>query len=169
MKKIILIGIGAIALILSLIIILFLTRTSAVDCGTDMECFKENLDSCNLAKVSNYQEWGEAPYEFKIESEIEIKGHEGDKCILYIKTVNFDMPDFPQEALNLFPELANFEERINGADLTCKFTQEQLNQESPEELIQIFSPNEGYPDCEGSFKEIMEDLRSAMGTSLNQD
>lgn len=116
-----------------------------IDCGNSEACFKENMKNCTAAKYT-YSESDDLGNQF--ETYGEIRGMEGENCVFYMKILKADIPE---ESLELFPELANFE----GSDMLCKMPLSMLTgDEIVTDSEDVFDPLGGY--CAGSYKDIMD-------------
>ncbi len=114
-----------------------------IDCGSDRECFTQNLETCTPAKFS-YDLGKEENLTIGFEVISEVRGPEGDNCVTYMKVIKADIP---QEFTELYPEMKNLE----GLDMTCRIPQSLLSDH--EEALQTMSPTANY--CEGSFIDMI--------------
>lgn len=114
-------------------------ETGAVDCGTDLDCFIQASQNCDLAKVTHTATFNIFGMEQTTISSFELKGIESDKCIFYLKTESVDVK-YADELVQQMLTSGSTEEQIQeqeqeaneradtseGLDRTCKFNKDDL-------------------------------------------
>jgi len=111
-----------------------ITRGDVKDCGRDERCFDMAFRTC---KKVTFRPEETGPI-------AEIKGLEGDKCILYV---------FVHE--DQYPPPGTFPGVYPPYEMTCRIPDYSLGVRDPEESI--------FPYCEGSFVEVMKQMAEQPG------
>ena len=110
------------------------TRSSIIDCGTDMDCLIGASEKCEFAKLTNNVTINLFGMLITTTSFYEIKGTEANKCVLYLRTENQNI-DFSEELIQQMldggatpeeieqqkQESNKQSELVEGLDGTCKF------------------------------------------------
>ncbi len=114
------------------------------DCGSDQSCFETATQTCEPAKIVVSTE---------DESSIigiysEIRGLEGDNCILYLRVTQFEMktsdvPLDPSEQ-ELFDQLQEGFKMLEGKDMVCDIPKDII---AESDLLSMANPEES---CTGS-------------------
>ncbi len=107
-----------------------ITRGDVKDCGTDGRCFDMAFRSCK--KITFRPEGERGPI-------VEIRGLEGDKCVLYAILPEDQAPP-PGMIPGVYPPY----------EMTCKIPDYSLGVRDPEQGI--------FPYCEGSLVEVMKQM-----------
>jgi len=100
-----------------------------VDCGIKDDCFLEQLGKCNPAKFTT----GLGPH---IQFDIQIKGVEGDKCIIHYLATENPMPQF------------------KNSEMTCKIPKKAYTIKEYEDYFQ----NNLLIVCQGTYVDEMRAL-----------
>ncbi len=109
--------------------------TNIVDCGADIDCFITASQNCNPAKVM-YTTTINLMGQITSTTYLELKGMQGDKCILYMQTKN---------------STAKFTDEMVQKMLAGGATQEQIKQQ--EQMI-----NENLKKTEGKYQTCKFDI-----------
>jgi hypothetical protein len=118
--------------------------TAIVDCGSDRECFEDNMKTCTKSKVSIT--FGiEEELLFLMEAENEIKGLEGNDCVVYGKITKFELSEEIQDLAEQFPDVV-------GKDMTCRIPLSVLS--GHQQPIATMGPEYNY--CEGTYLDAIE-------------
>jgi hypothetical protein len=131
------------------------SRVQMVDCGNDRECFEENMKTCTPSRFT-YTLGEEEDLRFSMESLSEVRGIEGEKCVVYGKVISLEFSeDIPEEYTDLFADLFT---DLEGKDMTCRIPLDVISGE--EDTLSTMSPDRTY--CEGSYVDAMEEFMEEM-------
>lgn len=126
-----------------------------VDCGNDRECFEENMRTCTPSRFT-YTLGEEEDLRFSMEGLSEVRGLEGEDCVLYGKVISMDFSEeIPEELRESVPDL-------EGKEMTCRIPMGVISGE--EDALSAMSPDNTY--CEGSYVDTMEEFVEEMQQSL---
>ena len=110
------------------------------DCGSDQSCFEAAAETCEPAKITVLEEDESS----SMGMYSEIRGLEGDNCVLYLRVTQFEMnlPAIPLEPSEqeLFDQLQQGFKELEGKEMICKIPKEiiagsdMLSMANPEEL-----------------------------------
>ncbi len=123
------------------------------DCGLDQSCFETAAQTCEPAKIAVSTE---------DESSIigmysEIRGLEGDNCILYLRVTQFEMktPDVPLDSSEqeLFDSLQLGFKMLEGKDMVCNIPKDII---AGSDLLSMANPEDL---CTGSLITILGQMQ----------
>lgn len=131
--------------------------TGFIDCGSDRECFEENMKTCTRSRFS-YKFGEEENLLFSMETLSEIRGPEGNNCVIYGKIIKFELSeDFPED----IPDYVNESYLdVAGKEMTCRIPLNVLS--GQDEPLETMGPDNDY--CEGSYMDALEEMTNSMGT-----
>lgn len=126
--------------------------TGFIDCGSDRECFEENMITCTRSRFS-YRFGEEEGLLFLMETLSEIRGLEGNNCVTYGKVIKLEFSeDIQDNLIESFPDIV-------GKEMTCRIPLNVLSgQDNP---LETMGPDNTY--CVGSYMDAMEEIKN-MGT-----
>lgn len=130
------------ALIAFLIVfIIFITGCVKIkDCGTDLNCFKENAETCSKSKV-NFVDEG-------TNLRVTIRGHDATSC-----EVSFKVEALGEDIKNKYPT----ETRISiGKTMNCNIDKKYSEYEQLDYTDEILNLPEKFDEsCSGPIKDLM--------------
>ena len=129
------------------------TTLDLKDCGSDQACFEAAAETCEPAKIDVSTE---------DEANImglysELRGLEGDDCILYLKVTKFEMksgeiPLSPSDQ-EMFDYLQQSFKELEGKEMICKIPKDLI---AGPDLLSMSNPEEM---CTGSLIAFVEQLQ----------
>lgn len=129
-------------MVLLFVVVIFIAGCVRIkDCGTDLNCFKENAKTCTKSKV-NLIDGGN-------NLRVTIRGHDTDSC-----RVSFKIEEVSETIKGQYPT----ETRIAiGKTMNCKIDKKYSGYEQLDYIDEIFNlPEEFDKKCSGPIKDLMQ-------------
>jgi outer membrane murein-binding lipoprotein Lpp len=142
-------------------------ESDSLDCKENFDCFKDAAATCKVSKSNIVYNMDTAGMKQKIDFYFEIKGKEGDKCVIYERINNYeadfsglmeqmsasfggatDSPEIKAQVDAMNAQVA----QMKGKDITCKIPMSQASLLSEKGLDADMS------QCTGSLLEMTNSL-----------